>query len=432
MKTKKTKIVFLAVSLFFLTSCVGSTVDKTRSSSSRDAIGDYYTSIEERFSGEEKSFNDNLKLLDEAIEDKKPVFDIVDRTTTRAEFARYYRKSCLLDDVSVKSKCVSYSGFGYSFEFSYSDDASPSLKSSQKRSEITDRYDRTIRDLVTDGDDFVPAWGNWREKITVRTSEQLVKSIESGYQPSPVKGSQAESIYEKAIAALKNTVSIKSSDQDKASHIYRYIGANSCYDYDYSKNDSSKDGIWRCHYPEGFFDDGVAVCDGFAKAYSLMANLSGIECRRVFGIKDGETIGHEWCIAKINGNWVTIDPTSANSILNSTTEIVSYNSFMSASNYYESEYKVEEGYDVPPTGSSFDFLSYCGQNASSRAEAANIIKKISNFSETDTMMFRLSYCNSDDMINEIKSAVSESGIKFGTSFFVYKATGVAMITRTGW
>ena len=54
---------------------------------------------------------------------------------------------------------------------------------------------------------------------------------------------------------------------------------------------------FRGFYLEGIFlDDGQAVCDGIAKAYTLLCNMAGVNCYKVSGegITGSGTEGHAW------------------------------------------------------------------------------------------------------------------------------------------
>ncbi len=47
-------------------------------------------------------------------------------------------------------------------------------------------------------------------------------------------------------------------------------------------------------------------CHGFAQAYRLLLDRCGIPCTLVSGQWNG--VDHEWCMAKLDGNWYYIDP----------------------------------------------------------------------------------------------------------------------------
>ncbi len=74
-----------------------------------------------------------------------------------------------------------------------------------------------------------------------------------------------------------------------------YIATNCSYN---SKAD-------RPHTAEGCLLDGEAVCDGYSKAFKIMAEECGLQAKLV------NNNLHEWNLVKINGNWYHVDPTFA-------------------------------------------------------------------------------------------------------------------------
>jgi len=63
---------------------------------------------------------------------------------------------------------------------------------------------------------------------------------------------------------------------------------------------------------EGFFENRKAVCDGYAKAFLIMATRAGFEAIRVEGTASpapGSNDSHAWNQVKANGKWYNIDVT---------------------------------------------------------------------------------------------------------------------------
>ena len=63
----------------------------------------------------------------------------------------------------------------------------------------------------------------------------------------------------------------------------------------------------RSHSAIGSLVDGLAVCEGYAKAFDLLCYLSGIECLCINGTGNGG--GHGWNKVKIDGEWYNVDVT---------------------------------------------------------------------------------------------------------------------------
>ncbi len=64
----------------------------------------------------------------------------------------------------------------------------------------------------------------------------------------------------------------------------------------------------RSHSVIGALIDGVAVCDGFSKATSLLLNSMGVSCSVVNGML--EEVSHAWNVVEINGERYHLDVTN--------------------------------------------------------------------------------------------------------------------------
>ena len=77
-----------------------------------------------------------------------------------------------------------------------------------------------------------------------------------------------------------------------------------------------------CYYLESVFLDtnNLVVCDGYAKAFSLLCNMEGIDCIRVTGKLSSE--GHAWNKVKIDGIWYVVDITNTELSANYTAKVI--------------------------------------------------------------------------------------------------------------
>ncbi|MBR1919385.1 MAG: hypothetical protein IJ831_07150 [Spirochaetales bacterium] len=69
----------------------------------------------------------------------------------------------------------------------------------------------------------------------------------------------------------------------------------------------------QSHTLVGALVNGSAVCDGYSKAFCLVARLSGLRCGIVTGTlldDDGIWQDHAWNIVKVNGVWTYVDVTT--------------------------------------------------------------------------------------------------------------------------
>lgn len=163
-------------------------------------------------------------------------------------------------------------------------------------------------------------------EVLVHNTEQLFMVVQYGAKPIfEDKPSAAKTVYENAKSELKKiNNSNELSDFDKALNIYRYLCENVVYDYvtyEYMKvkNDFTINsfGNYNCFYLEGVFldlENQYAVCDGLAKAYTLLCQMEGIDCVKI----NGEIVGqgnHAWNKVKIENEatsqkeWAYVDTT---------------------------------------------------------------------------------------------------------------------------
>lgn len=172
-------------------------------------------------------------------------------------------------------------------------------------------------------DDF--AINKVEKQASVRLSEELYLAVERGVRPVPIAGSSAYTIYETAKQVLRQIIDDDMNDYQKVHAMYDYLGKYVTYDWDIntkmsgikpSDDDYNKFYTYRQFYLEGVFIDGVAVCNGIAKAMSLMCGIEGITCYKIKGESSGGA--HAWTKVKIEDNWYVVDATWANRPYNNT------------------------------------------------------------------------------------------------------------------
>jgi len=148
-----------------------------------------------------------------------------------------------------------------------------------------------------------------------RTSDQLFFAVVNGFKPRTIAGSAAERIYNMAREALKQIVDKNMTKVQKLAAIYDFVMFKSSYDY--AMLDPGLDTGEAVRHPafylEGVFETGFAVCDGMAKAFSLMAGMLGIESVRIIGPAryglTGDFGQHAWNKVNVYGEWFIIDTT---------------------------------------------------------------------------------------------------------------------------
>lgn len=178
-------------------------------------------------------------------------------------------------------------------------------------------------DRPSDYDDF--AYRAW-EAVEVYYSDEVYLALERGLRPVGIAGSPAEQVITAAEQVLRQIVSDDMSDYDVIHVIYDWIAANVLYDHDIaSQKTDTKDKYRQVSGSASFFAEGVffrdptmhmnvAVCNGMAKAFSILANMEGIECYKVNGTSN--RAGHAWNKVRIGSFWYICDSTWANQLSN--------------------------------------------------------------------------------------------------------------------
>lgn len=164
-----------------------------------------------------------------------------------------------------------------------------------------------------------------QDEVAVFNTEQLFMVVQYGAKPVfTEEESVVKTVYQNAkneLARINNSDAL--TDYEKALNIYRYLCQEVVYDYvtyDFMayKNDFTINnfGNYNCFYLEGVLldlDHQYAVCDGLAKAYTLMCNIEGIDCVKVNGevLNSGAHAWNKVCLPLNNGQnaWYYVDTT---------------------------------------------------------------------------------------------------------------------------
>lgn len=109
---------------------------------------------------------------------------------------------------------------------------------------------------------------------------------------------KAEQILTEAPENLSNT--------EKAQYIYDYLGTHVTY----SSTDEREQN--EIVYLYEALCVGTTNCDGFANAFSLLCNMSGIACcEKVYLPEEEKAAGHTWNAVWLDGLWYNVDGTGA-------------------------------------------------------------------------------------------------------------------------
>ena len=124
---------------------------------------------------------------------------------------------------------------------------------------------------------------------------------------------------EDKVSEILSQIPNGATDCEKATFIHDYICEN-CKYFEYPKEES--DAVkWKVQTAYGCLCEGKAVCEGIARAYQLLMNRAGVECRTIYGAANEDclviklskvldsNLNHAWNIIKINGEWRHVDVT---------------------------------------------------------------------------------------------------------------------------
>ena len=137
---------------------------------------------------------------------------------------------------------------------------------------------------------------------------------------------------------------------------------------------------------EGEFTDSVygalvkkkALCEGFAKAFSYLCNLSGIDNMIVTGVTD---IDHMWNMVKLNGNWYHVDvgwDQPAAALRDNYPDMLLYQYFLVSDDVIANHCTVNTELGNPPPADDNDMNYYIRENcyAKSYDEALDMIQRL--------------------------------------------------------
>lgn len=236
----------------------------------------------------------------------------------------------------------------------------------------------------------------------VETGEQLYHAVESGATPLFTStSSTAYRLYDKAKQVLREIVMDEMTTYEKILSIFDYVQYNSVYDDKIVDMDTDAEPSFISYtsfYLEGVFDDGLAVCDGFSKTFSLLCNMEGIECKRITGkiYSNGVYQGlHAWNKVLLDEKWYVCDitwtvtktntddfTTGGEAVNFNSKEFLSYKYFLVGDSYIaNTHYPIDTAFDKSmPANSSYYFYAngtYDGTNSriiSSRDDFIDLVE----------------------------------------------------------
>lgn len=125
----------------------------------------------------------------------------------------------------------------------------------------------------------------------------------------------APEVPEEITALLQEIITPSMSEYEKVRAIHDYLVIHVDYDYDNLAAGTLPDTAFTA---EGALLLHSAVCEGYAKAFSLLCDQSGIENILVYGTADDGTgvQTHAWNQVRVDGEWYNIDVTWDDPLMN--------------------------------------------------------------------------------------------------------------------
>lgn len=117
-----------------------------------------------------------------------------------------------------------------------------------------------------------------------------------------------QAVFQKAQEIVQTVIDQTYNDYDKVLALHDYLILNTMYDMESFLN---QNGPFDIHTAYGALINGLAVCDGYAKAMYVLLNTAGIETIVVYGEAGDVTdkVGHAWNMVKLDGDWYQLDVT---------------------------------------------------------------------------------------------------------------------------
>jgi transglutaminase-like putative cysteine protease len=132
------------------------------------------------------------------------------------------------------------------------------------------------------------------------------------YTMTPAQYTEGLRRFNTATMQALSTIRHAETDFEKALLLHNYVVLNTDYDEEllsyYERHGFYVNPLRPLsHTAYGSLVDGLAVCDGYAKAYMHLLRLAGIESRIILG--EAKAQFHAWNLVRIDGSWFHVDPT---------------------------------------------------------------------------------------------------------------------------
>ena len=227
-------------------------------------------------------------------------------------------------------------------------------------------------------------------------------------------------------------------DFDKVKAIHDWIINNTRYD---TEGYNSGNVPQSSYSAEGVFNYGVAVCDGYAKAFLLMANKAGLEVIRVTGMgyTSSGSENHAWNQVKVSGNWYNIDVTWDDPAMADGSDRLDYDYFLIPDSVMDQDHVADSTKYTCTTAQPTSRLTTAlindfkkQENSAYCSKKSEIGTAVNNFVSKNTLQFTLLYKTTGDA-NSVFSDVFEycpAGYRMRASVSSWKLSGYYEVSVT--
>lgn len=143
---------------------------------------------------------------------------------------------------------------------------------------------------------FISGWSTYKREG--RINVRYIAPTEELQQMQKENNAAADAIIQKIIKPGQ-------TDYEKVKAIHDYIVLNTAYNIE-GYNNNNIDDLSYLSY--GVLNRGVAVCDGYTRAFNQLMESVGIESHYVFGYVNGNG-RHSWNLVKLDGKYYHVDAT---------------------------------------------------------------------------------------------------------------------------
>ena len=143
------------------------------------------------------------------------------------------------------------------------------------------------------------------EDMTLYDSAPVLAAWTSGDDSDLEEHDRA--IFEAASAVLAEVTAEDMSQLELEKAVYGWITEHVRYDQDHYDPLATMDP--DSYDPAGPLEKGKAVCVGYATAFQLLMDMTGVECITVVGASRQNAADHAWNMVRLDGRWYCVDAT---------------------------------------------------------------------------------------------------------------------------